>query len=260
MNQFVEKTAEILNLDLSDPLLAPRGFDMGEDDDNGEPCVLIMGLNPAGNESDADREANLSKTYFYGIPGVDLGREWVHNQYFVPILKFVNDIMNGNAKWHWCKKPWQKIEQELNATPHQINAVRKFYNENCGSIYTIYIGDMFYYHETKSKKLPLNEGKNGPNYHKYCMEMLEAHIHAIRKNNKDREISFIYINNAKVSHWLCNGDESKTSFVIQGVRVFLGGMLSGQRRMDTFSTNRLKGEIRQALEAEKNKPQLSTVK
>ena len=61
---FLEKTAEILNLDLSDPLLAPRGFDMGKADDNGEPCVLIMGLNPAGNESDADREANLSKTDF----------------------------------------------------------------------------------------------------------------------------------------------------------------------------------------------------
>lgn len=74
--------------------------------------------------------------------------------------------------------------------------------------------------------------------------MLQLHIKTLKDANK--KIKFIYINSAKVSHWLC-GDMKKTFDEIDNVKVFYGSMLSGQRSMDVFSRLRLINEIKENL-------------
>lgn len=266
MNDFVKRTADILGISIDNPLLAPRGFDVAEDDTLAEPCVLIMGLNPAGDDGDADRERDLNSTYFYAMDtNSKFDKKWMYNPYFLPIFRFVNAILVGSAKWPWCNKSWQSIEQELrlrNDFPvkekdndtslktrksrkeEAIKEIKTYYvnhqHDPKKKFHTIYIGDMFYYHQTDSKKLPLNEKSGGPDYRKYCLEMLMEHIKKLQ-NEHNKKILFVYINNAKVSHWLC--DDNRTWIEVLGIKVFLGGMLSGQRSMDSFSTNRLIAEI-----------------
>ena len=255
-NKFVKKTISILGLEENDSLIAPMGFDIAETDTKEECCVLVIGLNPAGDEKDAERERSSDNTYFYAIDErVGFSKKWMHKQYYLPILRFVEAVVEDKAKWPWCGKPWNNIDQELSidisfpkehatskAKKMAVQAIKRFFDERQASKYTIYIGDMFYYHETKSKKLPLVQGKDTPDYKKYCTEMLEDHIRALRDHKKT--VSFVYINNAQVSHFLCGDDDTKTMLECLGVKVFLGGMLSGQRSMDSFSTQRLIQEIR----------------
>lgn len=254
-NEFVKKTIEILNLGENDPLIAPNGFDIVENDTKEEYCVLVIGLNPAGDEEDAKREKDCNNTYFYGIDSrVGFSKKWMYKPYYLPILRFVESIVDDKVKWPWCGKPWSVLEQELRmditfpqesvsskAKETAVQAIKGFFAERQASKFTIYIGDMFYFHKTKSKKLPLAMGKGAPDYKKYCTEMLEDHIRVLRNHNKT--VSFVYVNNAQVSHFLCGDDDKKTMLECLGVKVFLGGMLSGQRSMDSFSTQRLIQEI-----------------
>lgn len=124
--------------------------------------------------------------------------------------------------------------------------LESFYQKHQNSKCTIYIGDMFYYHVTNSKELPLIAGKESFSYKKYCDEMLALHIKELERHNK--KVRFVYINNAQVSHWLTNGMH-KTFDTLPGtaIKVFYGGMLSGMRSMDMFSLERLVQEVRREI-------------
>lgn len=217
-----------------DPRLS-KGFNFDESNQKKGNCVLIMGLNPAGSEKDVNREKQ-GKTYLYSIEKKCAKNGHIYNQYFRPIYNFVNQILEDNAMWPWCNKEWNKLK--IDREIYEI--VKDEYNNHQNRKYTIYVGDMFYYHETSSKKL---DDKYNKNYDlsKYCHEMLRLHIEFLK--NAGENIKFIYINNAKVSHWLC-GDTKKTFDEIEGVKVFYGSMLSGQRSMDEFSKLRLVDEIK----------------
>lgn len=98
---------------------------------------------------------------------------------------------------------------------------------------------MFYFHETNSNDLPF---KRDISLSGYCKEMLNLHIDTLEKNGM--KIKFIYVNNSKVSKWLC-GDTIKSSTVwndTNGTKVFFNRMLSGGA--DVFSINRLANEIK----------------
>ena len=69
------------------------------------------------------------------------------------------------------------------------------------------------------------------------------HLHLEQLKNMNKEILFVYINNAKVSAWLSKGDTYKTYDEIDGVKIFYGSMLSGQGCIDSFSKRRLINEI-----------------
>ena len=242
-NEFIEKTKSVLT-DYDNDRLSPRGFDVPDFKYNqeGDHCVLIIGLNPAGDEHDAERERE-NRTYLCGIDGISRN-SWVYNPYFSPILDLINSTVKGGAKWAWCNLPRVKIEQEIedNADLHPYREkVLQFYNEHKNDKYTIYIGDMFYYHETNSKKLPKREDVD---YHQYCKEMLELHIKVLRSLGKI--VDYVYINNAEVSRWLCGNEEDKTFERLFDTYVFYGCILSGGR-MDSFSNKRLKDEIKSVL-------------
>ena len=255
MNEFVEKTKEALETlnqhdkKYDENRIAQRGFDIEENDNNKQDCVLIIGLNPAGDEKDAKREKDINLPYLYCLDldnkNVNIKTHCTYVKYFRPILKFVNNITDNNAKWAWCNYEENDINKicEHNDLKKYKKEILAYYNEvKCRNI-AVYIGDMFYYHETKSNEIPLC--KNLGNYYE---EMLKLHITCLRKHNKN--IKFIYINSATVSHKL-NNKKDETFSIIDEVPVFYGGMLSGMRCMDSFSVKRLEKEINEKIKGNK---------
>lgn len=164
MNEFVEKTKEALNKDhkkYDENRIAQRGFDIAKNDKNKQDCVLIIGLNPAGDEKDAKREKDINLPYLYCLDldnkNVNIKTHWTYVKYFRPILKFVNNITDNNAKWAWCNYEENDINKicEHNDLKKYKKEILAYYNEvKCRNI-AVYIGDMFYYHETKSNEIPL---------------------------------------------------------------------------------------------------------
>ena len=239
---FIEKTNSVL-MDFEIDRIAPRSFEISQEDNKEEQCVLIMGLNPAGDKEDAKREReNIDRTYFFSTE-YDIKSDWIYNKYFRPIFTFVDKTVEG-AKWPWCNIDWNTLEKEICSyadTKPYLKEFKSHYEKHKAYEHTIYIGDMFYYHETNSKKLPLRKDID---YRTYCQEMLMLHIETLRKHNK--KIKYIYINNAKVSHWL-RSTKYATLDTIDGINVFYGAMLSGMRCLDDFSRLRLINEIREKL-------------
>lgn len=247
-NEFVEKTRNALNKKSDTLCIACRGFDLDKLDTKKEECVLVMGLNPAGGKDDAIREKGSGR-YFYSFDrDRKINSDWVYNAYFRPIYEFISAALDKDVKWPWCNISWGVLEQEITSDETLKNyksAIEEEYNNHRKKNCTIYIGDMFYYHETSSQELSkLFSFKDDKDITNYCKEMLSLHIDALIKANK--QIKLIYINNAKVSHWL-RENESNTWEEYEGVKVFYGGMLSGMRSMDAFSKRRAINEIKKIL-------------
>lgn len=272
-NIFLEKTVSALDSDnMKNSRLGVRGFEIYTSKKSRK-CVLVIGLNPAGGDAEAEAEKEKNRTYLYSI-NANISKNhspYIYNPYYKPIYSLINNTLQNkidenNAKWHWCNKYSKKLEkefrrlikaveglkeaEEVDELKLDIEKIMKEFSNHQKCEYSIYIGDMFYYHETKSDKLPL---RNDISYEKYCREMLDMHINALKE--KELEIEYIYINNAKVSKWLSSNDNA-TSEIISGIKVFYGSILSGGR-MDVFSRQRLVREIRSYL-CEKYKKSLLT--
>ena len=244
-NKFIEKTRVGLDLDEDDPKLGVRGFEF-DNSTSEKDCVLVIGLNPAGDEEDATNEED-DRTYLYSLKK-SIKSKYVYNKYYKPIYELMNDIFDNGAKWHWCNKSWDILSKEIEHSIEYfknkkfLDVIHEEYLKHQNSKVSIYIGDMFYYHETSSKKLLL---KKSISYPQYCKEMLELHIESLIEAGKS--IKFVYINNSQVSQWLCDGEiKTFTIFGDRKIPVFFGGMLSGGR-MDLFSKKRLVHEIKNYL-------------
>lgn len=268
-NIFVKNTIDALQIEEGNIRIAPRGFEIYDEDDKKGKCILIMGLNPANDNNalkgDAYREGKMDKNkmvYYASIgqdvKSVDLGN-WLYNPYFSKIYEFAQSILGDNVKWSWCNIDWNVLNEQLSAPivnndgeeikiEKEIKEkIEKHHTDNKNHDYTIYFGDMFYYHETNSKALPINNAYiEKKDYYRY---MLAMHIKEIKKHKKN--IEFIYCNNAKVSNALREkyGEKDDATYItVEDVRVFLGGMLSGQHPMDMSSRIRLIKEIKDYLE------------
>lgn len=238
INEFIEKTKKSLAIPEHDSKLGVRGFEF-DNSTSEKDCVLVIGLNPAGDKEDAKNEEDI-RTYLYSLKE-SIKSKYVYNKYYKPIYELINDIFDDDAKWHWCNKSWDILSKEIEHSEDK-NVIHKEYLNHQNRKVSIYIGDMFYYHETSSKKLPL---KKSISYNQYCKEMLDLHIESLIEAGKS--IKFVYINNSQVSQWLCDGDiKTFTVFGDRKIPVFFGGMLSGGR-MDLFSKKRLVHEIKNSL-------------
>ena len=240
INEFIEKTKKALAISEHDSKLGVRGFEF-DDSTSEKDCVLVIGLNPAGDKDDANNE-NTNRTYLYSLKK-SIKSKYVYNKYYKPIYELMNDIFDNDAKWHWCNKSWDILSKELEHSEDKdfLDEIHEEYLNHKNSKVTIYIGDMFYYHQTSSKKLPLIKSKSYP---EYCKKMLERHIKALLKAGKN--IKFVYINNSQVSQWLCDSDiNTYTVFGDRKIPVFFGRMLSGG--IDSFSRLRLVNEIKDYL-------------
>jgi hypothetical protein len=235
---FIEKTLEALDINKKYNRLGVRGFeyDKSETEEN---CVLVIGLNPAGDNTAAKNEVE-NRTYLYSLRE-NIKSPYVYNKYYRPIYDLMNEVFDDNVKWHWCNKDWSTLENEIKNFKEDINleTIKKEYLDHADKTVTIYVGDMFYFHETNSKELPI---KDGYDVSTYCKEMLELHVNALKKAKKS--IKMIYINNSQVSQWLCD-NSLKTVDSFRGIPVFFGRMLSGG--IDLFSQQRLVNEIRNRL-------------
>ena len=242
INEFVEQTLKALDISKDDPQLAVRGFEFELPETNKE-CILVIGLNPAGDENTAEFE-KTTRTYLYSLNTEVEDTPYVYNKYYKPIYDLINETCENNAKWHWCNKNYEDLEEELNNSELKeiANDILQEYKEHEDRKYTIFVGDMFYFHETDSNDLPF---KKDISFSDYCKDMLNLHIDKLKKNNM--KIKFIYINNSKVSKWLC-GDIIESSIVwddTNGTKIFFNRMLSGGA--DVFSINRLANEIKDYL-------------
>ena len=238
INEFIKETKKALAISEHDSRLGVRGFEF-DNSTSEKDCVLVIGLNPAGDKDDANNETT-NRTYLYSLKK-SIKSKYVYNKYYKPIYELMNDIFDNDAKWHWCNKSWDILSKEIEHSEDK-NVIHEEYLNHQNRKVSIYIGDMFYYHETSSKKLPL---KKSISYPQYCKEMLELHIEPLIEAGKS--IKFVYINNSQVSQWLCDGDiKTFTVFGDRKIPVFFGGMLSGGI-MDLFSKKRLVHEIKNYL-------------
>ena len=240
INEFIKKTKEALAISEHDPKLGVRGFEF-DNSTSEKDCFLVIGLNPAVYEKDAKNEKDIM-TYLYSLKK-SIKSKYAYNKYYKPIYELMNDIFDNGAKWHWCNKSWDILSKEIEHSKDKkfLDVIHKEYLNRQNSKVSIYIGDMFYYHETSSKNLPLKEKESYP---QYCKEMLGLHIDALLKAGKN--IKFVYINNSQVSQWLCDSDiNTYTVFGDRKIPIFFGRMLSGG--IDSFSRLRLVNEIQNYL-------------
>lgn len=242
INEFVEQTLKALDISEDNPRLAVRGFEYELPESNKE-CILVIGLNPAGDENTAQYEKE-ARTYLYSLNTKVNDTPYVYNNYYKPIYNLMNEIYENDAKWHWYNKNYEDLEEELNNSELKEIAsdILQEYKEHEDRKYTIFVGDMFYFHETNSNDLPF---KSDISLSGYCKDMLNLHIDTLEKNGM--KIKFIYVNNSKVSKWLC-GDTIKSSTVwndTNRTKVFFNRMLSGG--CDDFSKKRLENEIKDYL-------------
>ena len=250
-NVFIRETLNGLiknNVDVA--RLGTRGFEF-DNIKSEKDCVLVMGLNLAGDEKAAKNEKN-NRTFLYSFSNMYIkGSPYVYNPYYRPIYNLMNEVFDGDVKWHWCNKNWEDLENEIENSDDRafLNEIRKEYYNHKNKKVSIYIGDMFYYHETKSKKLPISKDIDLKSYY---FKMLKLHIKALKKEEKN--IKFIYINNAKVSTSMCGNslkivEEYNNKDDNSKIPIFYGGMLSSP--MDSFSKKRLVNEIKNYLNKEK---------
>ena len=251
-NVFIRETLNGLiknNVDIA--RLGTRGFEI-DNSKSEKDCILVMGLNLAGDEKTAKNEKN-NRTFLYSFSNnINIkGSSYVYNPYYRPIYNLMNEVFDGDVKWHWCNKNWDDLENEIENSNDRafINEIREEYYNHKNKKVSIYIGDMFYYHETNSKKLPISKDIDLKSYY---FKMLKLHIKALKKEEKN--IKFIYINNAKVSTSMCGNstttvEEYNKKDDNSYIPIFYGGMLSSP--MDSFSKKRLVNEIKDYLNKEK---------
>lgn len=246
----IELTMAALGIDYADDRLSKCGFAV--DDNISESCVLVLGLNPAGDAEDAKRDSGEIPYLYYFAEDKQLSKElrtYQYSLYYKVIYEMVLKVLGdeNGIKWSWCNQDFgqlcAKIENKISGfkSTQDCTLLKSFWNPKRNASTTLYIGDMFYYYETNSKDVLNKFKEHTANEGKYYEDMLKFHIDVLRDHKK--HIRFIYINNATVSHGMC-GKNIKSYDVKYGIPVFFGSMLSGQRAMDTFSRERLINEIK----------------
>ena len=98
INEFVEQTLKVLDISEDNPRLSVRGFEFELPESNKE-CILVIGLNPAGNENTAQYEKE-ARTYLYSLDTKVKDTPYVYNNYYKPIYNLINEIYENDAKWH----------------------------------------------------------------------------------------------------------------------------------------------------------------
>ena len=246
---LVNKTKEILKPNYNEKRLCTSELECVKSKAP-QKCILVFGINPAGDEKDAVAEEN--SLYLYYLQDYIIN-DRTYSKFYKPIFETISKATNDNAKWGWCNYDSTEISDKINndekLKPHR-DIILNIYNSHSKKDYSIYIGEFFYYHMTSQTDfLTLIDSSKLNNY---LLEMLNMHIDEIVNSNND--ISCILINNAVASRELCtalkiDGFPSFYDYTYQNktFRIFFASMLSGQRSMDVFSKDRLIKEIKEYL-------------
>lgn len=248
---FINKTKEILLPGSDYKRISEYDFRCIETKEK-QKCILIFGMNPAGDETDVNRQ--IGSTYLYYIPEIEDIKNRTYKKYHKPILDVLSEATNNDVKWSWCNYSRDEIKKiidlDTKLAPYK-ETILDYYDSCQRKQYSIYLCEFFYFHMTKQNdffKLLDKSKLNG-----YFIEMLNKHIEEIIANG--HSVESIYINNATASNYLCKdfGIKGKYSSSIdynnkgQNIKILLGSMLSGQRAMDNYSKARLISDIKNNL-------------
>lgn len=257
---FIEKTKSVLkdSCNYSDECLSTNGFRITDIGKN-KKYILVFGINPAGDENDAQAEVNA--TYLYSLDETNI-KNRTYNKYYKPIFALLSDATDATVKWDWCNLSECDINKmiEKDSALHKFkNQILSYYSRYKDETYSICIGEFFYYHETNQAKFLEFVKTEDVNYKNYYSSMLEMHIKAITE--KGHEIKAILIPNATASRNLYDEIRNKGSeiekdkypsyvnykFENKEYRIFFSSMLSGQRAIDVFSRDRLCSDLKKYL-------------
>lgn len=213
--------------------------------------ILILGINPAGDDLAALNDQSSNLPYFYYIGTEKNIKNVTYNKYFKPLYELANSVFDNNVKWDWCNTDWNEYENII-ATEKSLKdyfqVIKKYYDDHKSKEYTLYVGDLIYIHETKQGNI-LDWLKCDKELKYYIKNSFNAHLNLlIEKGVKDL---IIYINNAQASQWIAeifnsNKQESCFTYEYKGRKypIVLGSMIQGQRAMDVFSRDRLIKELK----------------
>lgn len=217
--EMMKLTKEMLGIEGEDDCLTPAKAIFNEEIDKNN--ILVLGLNPAGNKEDVNRE-NECDIYLKYVKGdnIELKSKLVYKKYFKPIYDLLSEIYDGNIKFSWCNIDEKTLEKRLNKYKEYVekqNEKRKaeYKNENTKNLfeicqkvrkekekkdYTILIGELFYYHQTSSKDFIKKINDKDEDFHKKVRDMLDLHIEKVL--SKGGTLEFILINNARASEYI----------------------------------------------------------
>lgn len=229
--------------------------------------IILLGMNPSGQTDNPSKECMLkycknleskNPKAYKGIKKAKLVYETYCNENFNLISDDLNSKKNILLSWQTNNgfeffkkqinnKEWNKffIKNEINKNG-MINALNQFISNEKNKI-IVYFHDIVHdVHEKKQEKVKLKE--------KAEKKYISVFLKKIQKNN----VKLVIVTNAAVSHLLAkelnNGNDKideitktfrkglKTTFIFSG-------MVTGQRRLDTFNYLRLKKSIRNCLTA-----------
>lgn len=247
MSSFIDETKNVLLPGFDCNRISSSNFKCIKSD-TPQKCILVLGMNPAGNAKVAKEDEKA--LYLYYLPEYNIdGR--TYSKYYKPIFEVFDRATNNNAKWGWCSYPRDRfeelIEDDNKLKPHK-QALMKQHGNLKDKEYSIYIGELFYYHMTSQTEfLKMIDSSKRTDH---VLKMLRLHIDAI--NGTNNTVSLVYINNTAASRMICDalkieGYPTFYDYKYNGkiYRILFGSMLSGQRAMDVFSRGRLITEIQQ---------------
>lgn len=237
-NNLVEK--------FDDALVAPS---MAINDNKPEDAVLIFGLNPAGG-SDAVEFEKLGGKYLYSVPDykekIRVDSDWIARKaigggrklnipsknmgmYAYPFYYghyydlFTSLYGEHKWKWGWCNENFEDIEDSLKKTgilvksnlEKQINNVKDYYYNCSDAEFSVYAGDLFYYHETKSKELDIKKiaKKDREGFLKYIKDFIDAHIKVLETHKKNVKYVLVCPNKPTIKDVLGINMDSETTIV-----------------------------------------------
>lgn len=270
-------TKKMLEIDDEDSRLTPEKAIFNEK--IGDNNILVLGINPSGDEEDVEREekCNIFLSYVkYNENKEELKGNLVNNGYFKPIYNLLNEIYHDNIKFSWCNIEEKTLENKLENYIEYVKKQKeenkeKYKNENTDGLiekckkvrnekkeYTILIGDLFYYHDKEADKICKKIDKKIKYIKNDIIKMLDLHIKKVFE--KSENLEFILINNAKASEYIIKAltNEEKpitiTSYSYPykynnkeiTIPIFFAGMLSngGESR---YGQKRLIEEIKRTL-------------
>lgn len=137
-NILINKTREVLVSGYDSKRLCANELSCIETDVP-QNCILVFGINPAGDENDAKKEEY--GLYLYYLPETNIS-DRTYSKFYKSIFETISTATNGNAKWGWCNYSRDQldviIEADEKLKPYS-EAVKRYYNSYCNKKYSIYI-------------------------------------------------------------------------------------------------------------------------
>lgn len=237
--------------------------------DTSKDTILFIGMNPAGDEKDVEREdktkglflnyyedlenlKNENTDWFCGkTDNSDKEKAFIYGTYFRPILEFFENAAGKDKfAWEWCncpfdelKKTIEKLRGELSDKESEI--LRDCHRKYKKAQYQIVIRDLVYYHQTSKFNETLKPKKD---VQAIVLELLDKYIDMIPKE----KLKLIYVSSATSCNYIENaltshGDKMDDFGIINYNDIpvlFAGRPLNGAGVIDKYSKIRLMNAVK----------------